>query len=246
MGWVVVPALKEGSEQLDEAFPNREHGAEGFVGDQSHQQEASSHNPDESGKPEYSDHDGRNEVRAWDADKDLHDSNVTMEDVVQHLITGLRAGKFWWIRYIIFNGRIWHRRDNFVTRTYTGSNKHTDHMHVNTDFTQAADNASGTNWEFKSIKPGQGSPPVSSGPRTLKSGMQGEDIRKMQEGMRRVFPAYRNSVGVRRGQLLLVDGDFGPQTVAWVLEFQRRTGLLRDGIVGPNTRGKLGDYNIKF
>lgn len=246
MAWVVVPALKEGSQQLDEAFPNREHGAEGFVGDTAHKGSPSSHNPDKTGNPEFSDGDNQDEVRAWDADKDLHDPNVTMEDVVQHLITGLRAGKFWWIRYIIFNGRIWHRRDNFVTRVYTGSNKHTDHMHVNSDFTQAADGASGTNWEFKSVKGGQGTAPAPSGPRTLQKGSNGDDVRKLQEAMRKAFPIYRNYVNTRRGQLLLVDGDFGDQTKAWVTEFQRRTGLLRDGVVGPNTRAKLGDYNIKF
>src|SRR6266540_6264491 len=82
--WIVVPNLLEGRDQLDERFPHREHGAEGTIGDQAHQGSASSHNPDETGKPEYSDHDSVNEVRAADFDKDLHDDHgVTMEQVVQ-------------------------------------------------------------------------------------------------------------------------------------------------------------------
>src|SRR5689334_20654371 len=147
--WIVVPNLLEGKEQLDERFPHREHGAEGTIGDQAHQGSASSHNPDETGKPEFSDHDSVNEVRAADFDKDLHDDHgVTMEQVVQLWLTYLRAGQMWWIRYLIYNGRIWHRRDNFATHTYTGSDKHESHVHVTSDFTNAADTVRNTNWHL--------------------------------------------------------------------------------------------------
>lgn len=250
MSWAAVPNLVEGRDQLNARFPNRDKGAEGFVGDVGHQGEASSHNPDQTGKPEFNDHDGKDEVRAWDADKDLRDPAVTMEQVVQHLITGARSGKFWWIRYIIFNGRIWHRRDGFVTRVYTGSNKHTDHAHINSDFTQAADTATGTNWEFNTLGAGTVSPgdpnPAPAGPRTLQQGSNGTDVGKLQQFMRTAFPIYRNFVNVKRGQLLSVDNDFGPQTKAWVIEFQRRTKLSRDGVVGSNTRAKLAIYGYKY
>ncbi len=151
-----VPALVEGRDQLDARFPNREHGAEGFEGDAAHQGSPSSHNADKTGNPEYRDGDAKDEVRAWDADRDLKDpGGTTMEQVVQHMITLARAGVLWWIRYIIYNGRIWHRRDGFVTRVYTGSNQHGDHCHVNNDFTQAADEVRGTNWRFGDL----GAPP---------------------------------------------------------------------------------------
>lgn len=248
--WTVVPNLLEGRAQLDARFPNREHGAEGTIGDMSHQASASSHNPDETGNPEYSDHDGKDEVRAWDADKDLNDPNVTMEQVVQHLLAGARSGKFWWIRYIIFNGRIWHRRDGFVTRTYTGSNKHTDHAHINSDFTQQADTVTGTNWEFNTLGGSTPPPPAPKPPapsvRTLEVGVKGDDVRQLQQVFKDVFPIYRNYVSVKRWQMISVDGDFGPQTKAWVQEFQKRTGLLRDGIVGPNTRARLRPYGFKY
>jgi len=243
--WVVVPCLKEGRDQLDARFPNREHGAEGFVGDTAHQGSSSSHNPDETGNPEYSDRDGKDEVRAWDADKDLHDPVVTMEQVVQHLIEGARSGRFWWIRYIIFDGRIWHRRDGFVTHVYTGSNKHTDHAHINSDFTQQADTVTGTDWGFNELgqsNPSHPAPAPNPGVRDLQQGSQGDDVRNLQQFLRNNFPIYRKYVSVKRNQLISVDGDFGPQTKAWVVEFQRRTGLLRDGIVGPNTRAKLKVY----
>lgn len=249
--WFAVPALVEGRDQLNARFPNRDKGAEGFVGDLAHQGSASSHNPDESGNPEYRDHDGKDEVRAWDADKDLRDPNVTMEQVVQHLITGARAGVFWWIRYIIFNGRIWHRRDGFVTRIYTGSNKHTDHAHINNDFTQAADTVTGTNWGFDTLTlPSNPAPAPAPAPSPsvpdLKLGSRGPAVGNLQRFFRDVFPDYRRTVTVKRNYYISVDNDFGPQTKAWVMEFQRRTGLSRDGVVGPKTRAKLRSYGYKY
>lgn len=161
--WIVVPNLLEGRDQLDERFPHREHGAEGTIGNKAHEGSASSHNPDESGKPEYSDHDSVNEVRAADFDKDLNDAGgVTMEQVVQLWLTYLRAGQMWWIRYLIYNGRIWHRRDNFVTHTYTGNDKHESHVHVTSDFTNAADTVRNTNWHLNDLVAGVPTTPVVS------------------------------------------------------------------------------------
>jgi len=244
--WVVVPCLKEGRDQLDHAYPNREHGAEGFIGDLAHQGNPSSHNPDESGKPEFSDNDDVDEVRAWDIDRDLHAANgLTLEDEIQRLIQGLRAGKFWWIRYIIYKGRIWHRRDNFVTRTYTGSNKHDDHAHVNSDFTQTADGVTGTDWEWAStsVPTNPSTPPADN--HVVRLGAKGEEVGWIQQFFRDNFPAYRNTVSVRRGQLISVDKDFGQQTQAWVKEFQRRTFIHVDGEVGPQTRGKMRSHGYK-
>lgn len=150
--WVVVPNLLEGRDQLDERFPNRERGAEGTIGDQAHQGSASSHNPDETGRPEFSDHDGVNEVRAADFDKDLNDAGgVTMEQVVQLWLTLLRSGQMWWVRYLIYKRRIWHRRDNFVTHAYEGSDDHDSHVHVTSDFTNAADTVRNTNWHLSEL-----------------------------------------------------------------------------------------------
>lgn len=184
MNWVAVPALVEGRDQLDERFPNREHGAEGFVGDLAHQSSASSHNPDKTGKPEYADGDSKDEVRAWDADRDLNDPDgVSMEMVVQHMVTLARAGVLWWIRYIIYNGRIWHKRDGYVTRTYTGSNKHTDHVHVNNDFTQEADEVRGTNWQFRDLGAPTPKPPAIPAKLAVDNELGPKTIRRWQEIM---------------------------------------------------------------
>jgi hypothetical protein len=248
--WIVVPNLLEARDQLNARFPHRDKGAEGTIGDTAHQAAPSSHNPDLTGSPEYRDGDKLDEVRAADFDKDLNDP-ITMEQVVQHWVTLARTGAhLQWVRYFIYNRRIWQRSDNFVSRTYNGSNPHTDHVHVNSDFGQWADTVTGTNWHLDAIGTMPGStPPPPPAPvpssSTLKSGATGEAVRKVQRFLLSVFPTYRNSVNVRRGVPLVVDGNFGPQTVAWVEEFQRRTGLTDDGIVGPKTFAAMRKYGYK-
>lgn len=150
--WTVVPNLQELLEQMNARFPNRDKASDGAIGDLAHQGGKSSHNPDGDGNAEYKDGDSKNEVRARDFDKDLKDAGgVTMEDVVQMLVKLARAGRLPHLRYVIFNKRIWHKRDNFNTRAYTGSNPHDKHMHVNSDFSQAADSATGVDWGLKNL-----------------------------------------------------------------------------------------------
>lgn len=67
-----------------------------------------------------------------------------------------------------------------------------------------------------------------SGP-TLKSGAQGDPVKKLQ--------ARLNELGFDCGG---VDGDFGNNTASAVKRFQASRGLEADGVVGPNTWNKLG------
>ena len=53
--------------------------------------------------------------------------------------------------------------------------------------------------------------------------LRGDDVRTWQRWMR------------SRGWRLLVDGIYGPQSERTAREFQRRQGLVVDGLVGPNT-----------
>jgi hypothetical protein len=71
-------------------------------------------------------------------------------------------------------------------------------------------------------------PPTSA---VLKVGSRGPEVERLQLFLNRVYPSYSN---------LVVDGDFGPATEKVVKEFQRRSGLAADGVVGPATRAKLG------
>ena len=58
--------------------------------------------------------------------------------------------------------------------------------------------------------------------RTLRRGMNGDDVAKMQK-----------AIGVT------ADGDFGPGTLVAVKKWQKLNGLVADGIVGPATQAKM-------
>jgi hypothetical protein len=70
---------------------------------------------------------------------------------------------------------------------------------------------------------------------TLKRGVKGPAVARLQRGLTAKFPAYAR---------LTPDGKFGPATEKAVREFQRRTGLAVDGCVGPRTQAKLRAYGI--
>jgi peptidoglycan hydrolase-like protein with peptidoglycan-binding domain len=64
----------------------------------------------------------------------------------------------------------------------------------------------------------------------LKVGSRGETVRKLQEML--------NSLGFNCGA---ADGIFGPKTQAAVKAFQKKYGLVADGIVGPLTWAKIAE-----
>lgn len=72
--------------------------------------------------------------------------------------------------------------------------------------------------------------------RLLTIGSRGRRVRNLQRGLNKAFPAYSR---------LGVDGIYGAQTAAVVREFQRRSGLSPDGIVGRRTRRALQKYGVK-
>jgi hypothetical protein len=66
--------------------------------------------------------------------------------------------------------------------------------------------------------------------RLVKQGCKGADVRAIQDVL---------NFHIRRMAPLGVDGDFGSQTHARVVEFQRVNSLVPDGIVGPLTMARL-------
>ncbi|MCL2732866.1 MAG: D-Ala-D-Ala carboxypeptidase family metallohydrolase [Actinomycetia bacterium] len=66
--------------------------------------------------------------------------------------------------------------------------------------------------------------------RSLSEGMTGDDVAQLQIRVAG-YPGY--------GDVLAVDGDFGPATAAAVSRFQAAYGLTADGIAGPQTFGQI-------
>lgn len=73
----------------------------------------------------------------------------------------------------------------------------------------------------------QGDLPATARPTTLRRGMQGDQVRHLQEALR------------RKGLNVGLDGVFGSETEAAVREFQASNGLSADGVAGPATWEKL-------
>lgn len=64
-------------------------------------------------------------------------------------------------------------------------------------------------------------------------------VKRLQAGLKKVFPAYAKFAG--NG-----DGDYGSYTEDVVKEFQRRVGLKPDGVVGKDTIRELADHGINI
>jgi peptidoglycan hydrolase-like protein with peptidoglycan-binding domain len=105
----------------------------------------------------------------------------------------------------------------------------TDPMHFEIIGTVAQVNA-----VWQAMKGGSGIVPAaaSAGRPTIAKGATGQAVKDLQAKLKADYPLYAKA--------LVVDGDFGAKTDAAVREFQRRAGLVVDGIVGPKTWAKLG------
>lgn len=208
----------------------------GWIGDVSHQQEQSDHNPDSVGN-----------VHAIDP-----------------MLRGTRAEKIVTaalehpgdLEYIIHNGVIWSRSSGTLVkgsrgRKYTGSNPHRDHVHMSgrhgsahyspatgTGYDLSAEASTPTFNLLPTPPPPKPKPPAPTpSPSGHKPGtrqlyattptMKGEDVTYVQK-----------FIGTR--WCGVADGDFGTHTKAGVIRYQRMRGLKADGAVGPVTWHNMG------
>lgn len=117
MAWYLNTALTNFRNAVNAAYPNRDKTSDGTVGDESHQQGISDHNPDPDGS-----------VDAWDMDVDLRVPNVAAE--LEHLKAVFQAhesSKYW-----IHNRQIASRDWGWTRKPYEGPNPHDKHVHWNT------------------------------------------------------------------------------------------------------------------
>lgn len=151
MAWVLTKNLQAFRDQMNAVFPNRDKTSDGTIGDTAHQAESSGHNPDLTANAEYKDGDSKDEVRALDVDSDTGDPNVSMEDIVQHLLVLARAGDLWMIRYMIFNRRIWRASNSWKQEAYTGASPHTEHLHLSGAYSQSADEDTSADYHLEDL-----------------------------------------------------------------------------------------------
>lgn len=91
---------------------------------------------------------------------------------------------------------------------------------------------------YANPKPKPPAPSLKPAPaRVLNLGSRGDDVKRMQQGMQKIFPTYAPRAA---------DGSYGPDTMRAIREFQTRTGITVDGITGPGTRAALGKHGVRF
>ena len=148
--WILIAAGKALFAEFDRIAPSRDHTSDGTVGDLTHQQEVSDHNPDETGSVPIHDADHINEIHAIDVDNNLRESDLTMEKVVQFLLGRCRSGAEKRLRYIIYNRRIWSASSGWVQKPYAGASAHTEHAHFSFSYVSSLE-ASAASYHLEDI-----------------------------------------------------------------------------------------------
>lgn len=105
-----------------------------------------------------------------------------------------------------------------------------DGMHIEVNDGQSEDSCRRALAAIGGAAPSPGIPAPAGGG-ALRLGSKGPEVRALQERLRTAYRSYAGS--------LVVDGDFGPATERAVKEFQTRSRLTADGVVGPQTRAAL-------
>ncbi len=106
---ILVPALRTLRAEVNERWPHRDRSSDGWIGDDAHRQRLSDHNPDDQGNVHALDITARG-IQPW----------TVVIAATHHLAT----------TYVIFRGRLWSRRNEWVAERYTGPDPHTTHLHV--------------------------------------------------------------------------------------------------------------------
>jgi len=200
----------------------------GWIGDAAHQSECSDHNPD-----------AGHVVHAIDVMVTGSRAEAVVSEALAHHDD---------LQYVIHNRTIWSVTVGWQARKYTGSDPHTNHVHLSgkhgssrknsatcTGYDTTAEKASPAFNICPAPKPPAPKPPAPSGghqpgTRTLKEAspiMSGADVKFVQQ-----------FIGSKRAGA--ADGKFGPNTAKGVRWYQGMRGIHVDGQVGPQTWGQMG------
>lgn len=228
MNWTLARSLERLRDQVNLSAPDRDRKSDGSVGDLAHSARRSDHNPDANGI-----------VRAIDITNDPvggFDCETFSEE--------LRASRDPRIKYVIWNRRMFSSYSNssrsaWEWGAYSGSNKHTHHLHISIQ--PSADAASDTgDWAVRGS--GGSRPPVEV--HDYRDGDFGDRPKDLDKPVLRRGSANTGGV-VGYLQVVLnrhadagLDisgagyGSFGPKTEQAVNRLQQRFDVTADGIVG--------------
>jgi hypothetical protein len=213
MTWRLAKSLDTLRSQVNAAYPKRSKASDGTIGDARHSASVSDHNPNKAGV-----------VTALDL---THDPANGVD--IANLAKALIASKDSRIKYLIYNGKIvsgsGQKQPAWQERVYTGSNKHTRHIHISVKGS-ASEYDSTRAWDLNAVA---GAPVINKQAAILKKGSKGPFVTELQQSL--------NTLGYGP---LVDDGDFGAKTEAAVKAFQTKAGLEVDGWAGPRTLDAIG------
>ncbi len=104
--------------EIDAQWPDRETSHDGWIGDRAHASRVSDHNPDRRGV-----------VHALDVTSAGIDPSALVTWAITHPATA----------YVIFDGQIWSPPRRLSPSVYTGSNPHSQHLHIACRYTRRAE-----------------------------------------------------------------------------------------------------------
>lgn len=123
MAWFLNPALTAFRNEVNAAYPRRDKGSDGTIGDPAHAARTSDHNPDADGS-----------VDAWDMDVELNGRGIPFlvdVELLKKLFQAHESSSYW-----IHNDQIASRSEGWVRKSYAYAgpdrNRHTQHVHWNT------------------------------------------------------------------------------------------------------------------
>jgi hypothetical protein len=146
----------------------------------------------------------------------LADRGLDLPEFTAHLITNPHPN----LRYVIFNRKIYQRKNGFAAQDYNGKNAHKTHVHVSVgngpDGRSTRNYDSTTTWDIDSLVDNHMGDDMIG----LKQGDKGEQVK----GLQGLLTRSGFSPGVH-------DGDYGAKTAAAVLAMRKSQGSsATDGI----------------
>ena len=161
------------------------------------------------------------------------------------------GGKFVWVKYPRLNVKMLHyhlssvncKTGQSVSRGtllgYTGMTGKATGIHLHLSIYDLSKGCYANPERFNYTEPNTSSSTNFLGERGyFKLGDKHPNVGKIASFMRKTFPSYTKKAAL--GNL------YGPNLIASIKEFQRRTGLVADGCTGPKTLAKLVEYGFKY
>lgn len=212
MSWRVAKSISVLLEEVNQAAPNRSKTSDGTIGDADHQTRTSDHNP-------WVPPPNGGVVTAVDITHDPKNGCDAHRHLAEHL-RGLGLDGDRRVKYVISNRRIASSRQNWAWRKYTGSNPHTNHIHLSVSSTYYDD----TNpWGISSGQSEEDDVFV------VKYGDEGPRVERVQK----ILQAAGEKIGYNNLlQAHGIDGHYGDETRNGVNRFARMAGLKEEGNVG--------------